>query len=116
MSPKMGNDMPNEEVYDLLDEAYDFGMRGYYLFGGEPLVRKDIEEIIEYAKKKGFVTTMSTNASLLEAKGGSLGENLDFVFISLDYFNEYHDFIRGRPKSFEEVMKGIKRISEVERT
>ena len=26
-----------------LYEAYDFGMRGYYLFGGEPLFRKDIE-------------------------------------------------------------------------
>ena len=116
MSPKMGDDMSTEEVYDLLDEAYDFGMRGYYLFGGEPLVRRDIEEIIEYAKNKGFVTTMSTNASLLEAKGESLGENLDFVFISLDYFNEYHDFIRGRSKSFEEVIRGIKRIRETERT
>lgn len=116
MSSKMGDDMSTEEVFDLLDEAYDCGMRSYYLFGGEPLVRRDIEEIVEYAKSKGFVTSMSTNASLLEAKGRSLGENLDFAFVSLDYFNVYHDFIRGRSNSFEEAMRGIETIREAGRT
>jgi len=113
MSHKVENDLSTEEIYKLLDEAYDFGMRGYYLFGGEPLVRKDIEEVLEYAKNSGFLTTMNTNASLLKAKAESLGENLDFAFVSLDYFNEYNDFIRGRQGAFEEVMKGIERIREV---
>jgi MoaA/NifB/PqqE/SkfB family radical SAM enzyme len=115
MSNRTKEDLPTEEVFDLLDEAYDCGMRGYYLFGGEPLTRRDIGEIVDYAKKKGFVTTMNTNASLLEAKADSL-QNLDFVFVSLDYFNEYHDFIRGRNGSFDEVIKGIKRIREVGNT
>jgi MoaA/NifB/PqqE/SkfB family radical SAM enzyme len=115
MSNRTKEDLSTEEVFDLLDEAYDCGMRGYYLFGGEPLTRRDIGEIVDYAKKKGFVTTMNTNASLLEAKADSL-RNLDFVFVSLDYFNEYHDFIRGRNGSFDEVIEGIKRIREVGNT
>jgi len=115
MSNRTKEDLSTEEVFDLLDEAYDCGMRGYYLFGGEPLTRRDIGEIVDYAKKKGFVTTMNTNASLLKAKADSL-QNLDFVFVSLDYFNEYHDFIRGRNGSFDEVIKGIKRIREVGNT
>jgi len=116
MSPRAENDLSTEDVYELLDDAYDFGMRGYYLFGGEPLVRRDIEDVVEYAKKRGFLTTMNTNGSLLEAKAGSLGENLDFAFVSLDYFNEYNDFIRGRGGAFKEVVRGIERIREVGRT
>jgi MoaA/NifB/PqqE/SkfB family radical SAM enzyme len=111
MSNRNKEDLSTEEVFGLLDEAYDVGMRGYYLFGGEPTVRSDIGKVVDYAKEKGFVTTMNTNASLLGAKAESL-RNLDFVFVSLDYFNDYHDFIRGRSGSFDEVIKGIKRIRE----
>jgi MoaA/NifB/PqqE/SkfB family radical SAM enzyme len=106
MSNRIKDDLSTEEVFGLLDEAYDVGMRGYYLFGGEPTVRSDIGKIVDYAKEKGFVTTMNTNGSLLGAKAESL-QHLDFVFVSLDYFNDYHNFIRGRTCSFDEVIVGI---------
>ncbi len=107
--------MSTEDVFGLLDEAYDCGMRGYYLFGGEPTVREDIGEVVAYAKRKGFLTTMNTNGSMLVAKAESLC-NVDFMFVSLDYFTPYHDFIRGRAGSFREVMEGIKRIRQVGNT
>ena len=115
MSNRIEDDLTTDDVLDLLDEAYDFGMRGYYLFGGEPTIRKDIGSILDYAKKKGFLTTMNTNGSLL-AKKAMILRNLDFAFVSLDYFNEYHNSIRGRPGAFDEVIKGIKRIREVGNT
>lgn len=115
MSSRKKDDLSTEGVFSLLDEAYDFGMRGYYLFGGEPIVREDLGKIVDYAKDKGFLTTMNTNASRLAAKAESL-RNLDFIFVSLDYFNEYHDFIRGRRGSFHEVIKGVQRIREVGNT
>lgn len=86
------------------------------VFGGEPLVRRDIGEIIEYAKHRGFVTTINTNGSLLPRKASALAEYLDFAFISLDYPKEYHDFIRGRRGSFQEVLKGIRLLLETGRT
>ena len=116
MSSKQADDLSTKEVYQLLDEAYDFGMRGYYLFGGEPLVRKDIEVVVKYAKEKGFLTTMNTNGSLLAAKAPSLAQNLDFVFVSLDYYNEYHDTIRGRKGAFQEAIHGIQRIRQLGNT
>jgi MoaA/NifB/PqqE/SkfB family radical SAM enzyme len=112
MSNRINDDLSTRGVFSLLDEAYDSGMRGYYLFGGEPIVRKDIGKIVDYAKNKGFLTTMNTNASLLAERAEDL-RNLDFIFVSLDYFNNYHDFIRGRPGSFNEVIKGIEKIREV---
>lgn len=106
LTPKMKYDLPTEEVFQLLDEAYAAGMRGYYMFGGEPLVRRDIGEIVDYAKHKGFVTVMNTNGSFLEKKSREL-ENLDFAFVSVDYFNDYDDIIRGRSGTFNEAMRGI---------
>ncbi len=115
LTPRMKEDLSTEEVFQLLDEAYDAGMRGYYLFGGEPLIRKDIGQLVDYAKRRGFLTTMNTNASLLASKALSL-RNLDFAFVSVDYFNQYNDFIRGRRGSFDDAMRGIRRIREVGHT
>ena len=112
LTPRMKEDPSTEEATALLDRAYAAGMRGYYLFGGEPLVRKDVGRLVDYAKQKGFVTTMNTNGSLLGAKAASL-TGLDFAFVSLDYFTDYHDEIRGRPGSFREVLHGIDRLREV---
>jgi MoaA/NifB/PqqE/SkfB family radical SAM enzyme len=111
MSKRTNEDLSTEAVFRLLDEAYDYGMRAYYLFGGEPTIRKDIGEVVDYARTKGFLTIMNTNGSLLAEKAESL-RNLDFAFVSLDYFNEYNDFIRGRKGSFREVINGIERIRE----
>lgn len=116
MSDQIDKNLKTEEVFDLLVNAYKVGMRGYYLFGGEPLVRKDIEEILDFAKRKGFITTMNTNASLLKQKAESLSENLDFAFVSLDYPGTHHDYIRGRKGAFDEVVDGIKRLQELGKT
>jgi MoaA/NifB/PqqE/SkfB family radical SAM enzyme len=115
MSKRKTEDLTTKGVFSLLDEAYDVGMRGYYLFGGEPTLREDIGKVVDYAKAKGFLTTMNTNGSLLATKAESL-RNIDFLFVSLDYFNAYHDFIRGRPGSFDEVLEGIKKIRAVGNT
>jgi MoaA/NifB/PqqE/SkfB family radical SAM enzyme len=115
LTPRMKEDMSTQEVFEMLDEAYDAGMRGYYLFGGEPLIRKDIGTLVDYAKRRGFLTTMNTNASLLASKAESL-KNLDFAFVSLDYFDAYHDYIRGRKGSYDDAIRGVQRIREVGKT
>lgn len=110
-TPRMKEDMKTDQIFELLDEAYDVGMRGYYMFGGEPLIRRDIGEIIDYAKEKGFITVMNTNGSFLEKKKESL-RNLDFAFVSIDYHNEFDDVIRGRAGTFNEVMNGIEAMKD----
>lgn len=115
LTPRMKEDLSTPQVFDLLGEARDAGMRGYYLFGGEPLVRKDIGAIVDHANHLGFLTTMNTNGSFLAAKAEQLS-GLDFAFVSLDHFTDYHDVIRGRRGSFEEVLRGIERLRSVART
>jgi MoaA/NifB/PqqE/SkfB family radical SAM enzyme len=115
MSNRKNEDSSTRKVFKLLDQAYDFGMRGYYLFGGEPTVRNDIGAVVDYAKAKGFLTTMNTNGSMLVSKAEAL-RNVDFLFVSLDYFNAYNDYIRGRSGAFREVIAGIEEIRKTSST
>jgi MoaA/NifB/PqqE/SkfB family radical SAM enzyme len=112
MTRRKNEDLSTTDVFRLLDEAYSCGMRGYYLFGGEPSVRNDIGDVVEYARRRGFLTTMNTNGSLLATKAEEL-QNIDFLFVSLDAPNAYHDYIRGREGSFQEVLEGIRKIRAV---
>jgi len=112
LTPRMKEDLSTEEVFRMLDEAYAAGMRAYYLFGGEPLVRKDVGALVTYARQRGFLTTMNTNGSLLTGKAPSL-RDLDVAFVSLDHPTAYHDEIRGRKGNFDEVIHGIGRLREV---
>ncbi|EQD75175.1 radical SAM domain-containing protein, partial [mine drainage metagenome] len=72
-------------------------------------------KITDCAKNKGFITVMNTNGSLLEKKGKSL-KNLDFAFVSLDYYNDYDDVIRGLPGTFSEVIRGIYELKRIGKT
>ncbi len=112
LTPRMKEDLSTEGVHALLDSAYDAGMRGYYLFGGEPLVRTDVGDLLSYARRVGFLTTMNTNGSLLTRKAEEL-RDLDFAFVSLDHHTPYNDVIRGRKGTFREVLHGIERIRQV---
>jgi len=108
--------MITDKVFALLEQAHASGMRGYYLFGGEPLLRTDVAEILERAKQLGFVTILNTNASLLERKAESIAETLDMAFVSIDYPGDHNDYIRGRSGAFREVVRGTNRLLELGKT
>lgn len=86
--------------------------------GGDPAIRKDIMEIIKYAKLLGFVTiTLRSNGRVFAYK--------DFckaiVDAGVDNFEIYlygdkaktHDSITKVPGSFEQTLKGIKNLKEL---
>ena len=50
------NEMTTEEIFRVIDEAKDLGVKRLIISGGEPLVRNDIMSIIEYASKHGNAT------------------------------------------------------------
>ena len=49
----------------IFDEIADMGCLWLLITGGEPLLREDFLKIYTYAKKKGFIITLFTNATLL---------------------------------------------------
>ncbi len=79
--------------------------------GGEPLLRNDILELVEYAGKLGFHIVFSTNGMLLTPETAKDLARLGVVnfSISLDgYTAECHESIRGKPGCFQSAIDGIK--------
>jgi len=98
-----------EKIKSVLDELKEIGVFYVAFTGGEPLLLKDIIEAIRYAKQKGFMASITTNATQLneEVAKGLISTGIDTIGISLDYIDETHDKIRHFPGAFKAVDKAI---------
>ena len=55
--------------------------------GGEPLLRRDLPQILEESSKR-FYTSLVTNGWLLKEKVKEIEDYLDHLFVSLDGIGE----------------------------
>jgi MoaA/NifB/PqqE/SkfB family radical SAM enzyme len=94
------------EVKKGLDILRDLGIVEIVFSGGDPLMREDIGEILDYASRS-FVTTVYDNGSIAGKKVESL-RNVDFVALSIDSLDPAKmDFIKGVKGSLENALKSV---------
>jgi AdoMet-dependent heme synthase len=100
----------------FLDQVAEAGdVRMIVITGGEPLLRKDIFELVEYAGKLGLSVIFSTNGTLLTTDMAKDLDKLGVVnfSISLDGFTEScHEAIRRRPGCFQKALDGLKAAAQ----
>ncbi|MCD8044347.1 MAG: TIGR04133 family radical SAM/SPASM protein [Tannerellaceae bacterium] len=99
-------DMPVEDflkVIDSLSPHVDKSKLMVVFSGGEPLVRTDLEECGRELYKREIPWGMVTNGLALTRKrlDSLLNAGMHALTISLDGFEEAHNWLRGHPKSFE---------------
>ena len=83
--------------------------------GGEPLVRKDLCEVMEYATNElGFHWGMTTNGILLTEENIQKLKraNMETVSISIDGLEETHNEFRGVPNSYQTIIENIKKLKQ----
>lgn len=83
--------------------------------GGEPLVRQDLCEVMEYATNElGFHWGMTTNGILLNDKNIEKlrKANMETISVSIDGLQETHDRFRGVPGSYNIITNNIKKLKE----
>lgn len=81
--------------------------------GGEPLVRRDLCDVMEYATNElGFHWGMTTNGILLNDENiAKLKKaNMETISISIDGIEETHDKFRGVPGSYNIIINNIKKL------
>ncbi len=101
------DEMSTEEAKLAVDQLSELGVVWMSFTGGEPLFRRDLEEIVSHARKKGMITILDTNAALVtQSRSKSLGEVFDRVVVSLEGLEEKNDELRGRG-SFRRTMRGV---------
>lgn len=103
------------EIFQLLDDIRRAGGSIIALCGGEPLLRKDIFEIIRYAKERGFRVNMNTNGMLIPALAEKIAvSGLDNIMVSIDRPDTAnHDEMRGVKGTFENAVRGIRILKEL---
>ena len=105
--------MSLNEIEYIFNKLIDFNPRGVFISGGEPLMRKDIVEIVEKSKKLAPVTILNTNSLLLteELLNRLINVGLDYIQVSIDGTQKIHDFIRG-DGTYNKAIEKMKMINK----
>ena len=107
-----------ENIKKQMDYARKHGMEHIDFSGGEPTMRKDFIELIEYAKKKGFKTVCTlTNglrfwdmSYLKECVNAGLNE---ILFSVHGYDEKNHDWLTQVPGSHKKLINSMKNANKL---
>ena len=96
------------EEKEILTRIYNSGAVGVAFEGGEPLLRKDLIDILAFSRSLPLHTSLITNGTLLETRIDEIAPYINgVVYVSLDGLEETHDSIRGVNGSFKKAVRGI---------
>ena len=109
-----GGELTLDEGKALIEDLAQLGAPVILFSGGEPLVRRDLLELIEHAVQQGRRAVLSTNGTLITKSVAERlkGLGLSYVGISLDGLEQVHDAFRGVPGTFTRVMTAIEHCQE----
>lgn len=103
----------------IIDETTKHG-KPYILtlhFSGEPLINKQLPEMIKYAKKKGVpIVRLNSNGTLLDENKSRelLNSGLDVITIAIEANKEIHNKVRIG-SDFDAVKENVKQLTEMKR-
>lgn len=104
------DELSYDEIKRMYLDARDAGFIMTVLWGGEPTLRKDLPEIIDFIRSEAnfaFIG-MVTNGFLLPQQIHKYGTNLNLILMSLDSpIQEEHDRIRGLKGLYDRVMQSV---------
>ena len=101
--------LTHEQIARVLREMKGVGTRHLILTGGEPLVRKDIFDILRSANEAKIPhITLATNGYTIEKYRNELSKvRIDRVVTSIDDVEEKNDIIRGKKGAFQKSLRAL---------
>ena len=96
--------------YSVIDQLNEMGVCIIGFTGGEPLVHKELDDLIKYTAELGITTILFTSgATLTQSRVTRLEKNgLWAVALSLDHYDEkIFDKIRGRKGAFYDTINAL---------
>ncbi len=114
---ELKNELTTEEAYGIIDQIAEVSSPLLILSGGEPLLRKDVYDIIKYGARKGFRMGLGTSGTLVDEEvARRLKEaGLATASVSIDSSNpSQHDEFKGVPGSWNKAIEAIKALRKHE--
>lgn len=110
------NKLSLNELKQFINEATELGAINFHIVGGEPLLYKNLYNLIKHIRSKNSFVSLSTNGFLLNKKSikklKSSGLNNLVISICSDNAHE-HDRIVGVKGSFESIINSVETCKNV---
>ncbi|WP_424358777.1 radical SAM protein [Methanocella sp. MCL-LM] len=106
----MSKELSIEEIENIADQAVAMGAVWCLITGGEPLLRKDFEEIYLMLKKKGLLLSVFTNACLITEKHVELFRKYPPRDLEVTVYGitaETYEKVSGKPGSYAAFRRGL---------
>ncbi len=109
-------EMTTPQVKDILSQAADLGCLRVRFTGGEPLLRRDFEELYLFARRLGLKVLLFTNARLITPHLADLFARIPpLVAIEITVYGmhaESYEAVTRVPGSFAQFWRGVQLLSE----
>jgi MoaA/NifB/PqqE/SkfB family radical SAM enzyme len=105
--------LSTEEGKNLIQQLAEIGVLNLTFTGGEPLLRKDIYELIAFAAMQQLSTSLYTNALLLNVRRAKelIDSGLNLIYLSIDGSKpDLNDGLRGINGYFDLAMKALESL------
>lgn len=102
---KDSNEFSRQEIVNIIDDLYAMGTRYIVLLGGEPLLREDVDDIINYITGKHIIVEVITNGYFTRRHMPAL-KKVSYVCHSIDGAQTDMEKNRGRG-SYHKIMESI---------
>lgn len=103
------------EIISILEKSKVYGSYQVDFTGGEPIMYKDLDKLLEYCYLNGFLVRIFTNLTLFNDKFLTMFKKYGVkeIVTSVDSCHaECHNQFRGVPKSFERTIEAIKILKD----
>ncbi len=108
-----GGELHTDDWKNIITDLKQNAIKNIHFTGGEPLLRKDLGELISYSARNGFAAGITTNGILLTGKtlDGFIDGGLRSIAVSMDAVGPEYEKIRGVQGSFHKLEKAVSLIS-----
>jgi radical SAM protein with 4Fe4S-binding SPASM domain len=102
-------ELATSEIISVLDDLQAMRVRRFFVTGGEPLVRKDLFDVLDAAKRRGMTVSLITNSLLWEKFREPIRKaGLSSIWTSVDGLEDTHDRNRGVAGAYETTLEAIR--------
>jgi radical SAM protein with 4Fe4S-binding SPASM domain len=108
-------EMNTAEIKCVLDQLAEAGVLFLVFSGGEIFLRRDLFELVEYARSLTFCLRLKTNGAMIGEKESDRLASLHVEAVQVSIYShrpEVHDGITRLPKSLERSVAGIRRLRD----
>ena len=109
------NIMTMEEIVAISKTFIDLGVDTIRLTGGEPLIRKDFQQLVRELARLGVTLKLTTNGILLDTYFDLFREvGLSHINISLDSMDKTRSIFINKRDYFDRIMSNIQKAIDID--